>query len=279
MNLFRQNDQKSVDFYLSQILKSKSVWFEERAIWKYDPKNSWQRGFPKQDSSLGGDWDSEGCGQYWVQHHSWDTETNRLVLRAFAGDFVAIFPPLIFQLNICRCHGSALAALSLLQLEPRRTYCLLQIATTKHSAFRAASMGCTSSGSNLTRRLERSKLFSPNPFNSSESFIETILLPSISIFHFFRFYSLSSDGEPVYFAEKPEVFIFCEFFNNISWLYCNTLWSSDWAAYSKGGCDWQWQACDNDYSFSQVIWIELKSVTKTILYPQQTTTNQQIACQ
>ena len=66
------------------------------------------------------------------------------------------FFPSIFQLNICRCHGSALAALSRPQLEPRRIYCLLQITTTKHSAFRAISMGCTLSGSSAMRlRLER----------------------------------------------------------------------------------------------------------------------------
>ena len=101
------------------------------------------------------------------------------------------FFPSIFQLNICRCHGSALAALSRPQLEPKRIYCLLQITTEKHSAFRAISMGCTLSGSSAMRL----------------RFIETIL-PSISIFYFFRFYSLNSDGEREYFAEEPEVCIF-----------------------------------------------------------------------
>ena len=57
----------------------------------------------------------------------------------------------ISELNICRCHGSALAALSRPPLEPRRIYCLLQITTRKHSASRAASMGCTSSGKTETK--------------------------------------------------------------------------------------------------------------------------------
>ena len=140
-------------------------------FWKCDPKNSWQCRFPKQDSSLGREWHSEGCRQFRVQHHSWATEINsRLVLWAFTGDFVAFFPTLIFQLNICRCHGNALAALSLLQLEPRRSYCLQEITTTKHSASGAVSMGCTSSGSNM--EIETVFLPSLNPFNSSESFIE-----------------------------------------------------------------------------------------------------------
>ena len=57
----------------------------------------------------------------------------------------------ISELNICRCHGSALAAMSRPPLEPRRIYCLLQITTRKHSASRAASMGCTSSGNTRLR--------------------------------------------------------------------------------------------------------------------------------
>lgn len=69
------------------------------------------------------------------------------------------FFPSIFQLNICRCHGSALAALSRPQLEPRRIYCLLQITTTKHSAFRAISMGCTLSGSTRSTLTVFSKSF------------------------------------------------------------------------------------------------------------------------
>ena len=76
-------------------------------------------------------------------------------------------------------------------------------------------MGCTSSGSNM--EIETVFLPSLNPFNSSESFIETIL-PSISIFHFFRFYSLNSNGAPVYFSEEPEVLVFLE--NIIVRLFC-----------------------------------------------------------
>ena len=57
----------------------------------------------------------------------------------------------ISELNICRCHGSALAALSRPLLEPRRIYCLLQITTATHSVSRAASMGCTSSGNTRLR--------------------------------------------------------------------------------------------------------------------------------
>ena len=91
------------------------------------------------------------------------------------------FFPSIFQLNICRCHGSALAALSRPQLEPRRIYCLLQITTTKHSAFRAISMGCTLSGSFTMRvRWKRNTL---TVFSKSFQFIWIIDWNHIAI-HF-----------------------------------------------------------------------------------------------